>query len=254
MCCEHVFVKRIEREAARRLRAERGLAINRIAQLIGVSKSSVSLWVRDIELTQSQQAALRAANPRFNQQRNGSARIRADASTRRRLAQAHGRTMATAGDPLHRSGCMLYWAEGSKQRNRVVFTNSDPEMVELFLRFLRRCYGVEDDQVALTVNVHLGNGLTLHQIENWWLRRLHLPSSCVRLATVNQVSRASKRRGRTLPYGTVRLAVASTFIVQSIYGAIQAYGGFDRPEWLDCGPAQTLRVSPPSTSSEVPVM
>jgi len=149
---------------------------------------------------------------------------------------------------------MLYWAEGTKQRNRVIFTNSDADMVEFFLRFLRHCYGVADDQLALTVNVHLGNALTLDEIECWWLRRLGLPSSCLRLATVNQVSRVSKRKRRTLPYGTVRLAVCSTFIVQSIYGAIQAYAGVDRPEWLDCGPAQTPRASPPSTSSAVPVM
>jgi len=250
-----VFVKRTERDAARRLRAEQGLPIKQIAALVGVSSSSVSLWVRGIELTDGQQAALRAANPRFNQQRSGAARVRANASTRRRRAQAHGQAMAAHGDPLHRSGCMLYWAEGSKQRNRVTFTNSDAEMVDFFLRFLRRCYGVSNDQLALTVNVHLGNALTLEEIECWWLHRLGLPSSCLRLATVNQVSRASKRKRRTLPYGTVRLAVSNTFIVQSIYGAIQAYAEIDRPEWLDCGPApQTLRDSPPSTSSEVPVM
>ena len=47
-------------------------------------------------------------------------------------------------------------------------------------------------------------------------------------------SSASKRlKGHILPYGTARLALHSTFIVQSIYGAIQEYAGIDRPEWLD---------------------
>ena len=30
-----------------------------------------------------------------------------------------------------------------------------------------------------------------------------------------------------------RIRVNSTFVVQSIYGAIQEYAGIDRPEWLD---------------------
>jgi hypothetical protein len=30
--------------------------------------------------------------------------------------------------------------------------------------------------------------------------------------------------------------VYSTAIVQHIYGAIQEYGGFDEPRWLDCAP------------------
>jgi hypothetical protein len=29
------------------------------------------------------------------------------------------------------------------------------------------------------------------------------------------------------------LAVGSQQIVQTIYGSIQEYGGFERPEWLD---------------------
>jgi hypothetical protein len=32
--------------------------------------------------------------------------------------------------------------------------------------------------------------------------------------------------------GTARLILHSTFVVQSIYGAIQEYGGFDEPAWL----------------------
>jgi hypothetical protein len=53
-------------------------------------------------------------------------------------------------------------------------------------------------------------------------------------STVNVSSKYSKktRIGR-LPYGTAALVVHSTRIVQTIYGSIQEYGGFDRPEWLD---------------------
>jgi hypothetical protein len=49
---------------------------------------------------------------------------------------------------------------------------------------------------------------------------------------VNRASRASLRKRPPLVYGTARLAVGSTFVVQSIYGAIQAYANFERPAWL----------------------
>jgi hypothetical protein len=127
---------------------------------------------------------------------------------------------------------MLFWAEGSKSPNHVTFANTDPEMVALFLEFLRRCYGVTDEQVSVRVNCFLNNGLGLAQIEQWWLDRLGLPSECLRKARVNpeRPDRGGKARH---PYGTVRVVVHSTFIVQSIFGAIQAYGGFDRPSWLE---------------------
>ena len=128
---------------------------------------------------------------------------------------------------------MLYWAEGARSRNQVVFTNSDPDMLTVFRQFLVRCYDVPDERIALRVNVHLGNGLTLEEIETWWLERLGLPRTCLRSSVVNKVSSASQRKRRTLLHGTAQIVVSSTFVVQSIHGAIQAYAGIERPEWLD---------------------
>jgi transcriptional regulator with XRE-family HTH domain len=229
-----VFVKAEDRLEARRLRREDGLPLNTIAARLGVSKSSVSRWVKDIALTSEQHAALRAKNPIYNAQLRGRAGRSRSARLERQRAQLHGRELARLGDPLHAHGCMLYWAEGTKNCNSVLFTNSDADMLELFLRFLRRCYDVPDDRVALSVNCFAPDARTTRDIVNWWLRRLGLPAGCARAATVNRPSRASSaRRGHVLPHGTARLAVHSTFIVQSIYGAIQEYAGVSRPEWLE---------------------
>lgn len=227
-----MFVKVVERERARRLRREQGLPIKVIAAAVGVSSSSVSRWVSDVELTPAQAAALRDANPIYNRQRSGTARSSANARARRLAAQREGMKMAHAGDPLHQIGCMLYWAEGARSRNQLAFTNSDAEMVDLFVHFLRRCYGVPSERIALTVNVHLGNGLALSEIEAWWLERLGLPPCSLRRSVVNRPSRSSQRKRRTLPYGTARVRVSSTALAQSVFGAIQAYAALQRPDWL----------------------
>jgi transcriptional regulator with XRE-family HTH domain len=223
-----------QRAAARVLRREHGLPLGAIAIRLGVAKSSVSRWTRDIELTSEQHAALRALNPLYNPQLRGQQGRRASAMAARSNAQRHGRELARRGDTLHLQGCMLYWAEGAKSRNTVIFTNSDAAMMRLFLLFLRECYGVPDERVGLSVNCYETNGLRSPEIVEWWLRTLGLPGSCARTPTVNRPSAASKRRrGNVLPYGTARLVAHSTFVVQSIYGAIQEYGGFQRRAWLD---------------------
>jgi len=227
------MTKVVERELARQLRREEGESINVIAARLGVAVSSVSRWVRDIELAPEQQAALERRNPRFGHQR-ASQESQRRAARRRRLAwQEEGRAMARLGDPLHRAGCMLHWAEGSKKRCAVCFSNSDVAMMQLFARFLRECFAVADDRLTFSVNCFLGNGLTLAAIEDHWLEALALPRSCLRKATVNRPSAASRRKGRVLLYGTGRLTLHSTQIAQHIYGAIQEYAGFERPEWLD---------------------
>jgi transposase-like protein len=232
--CEHAFVKREARDRARRLRRDEGLAIGAIAVRLGVAKSSVSRWVRDIELRPDQHAALRAGNPIYNAQLRGHGRRSETARAARLAAQEHGRELARAGHPLHLQGCMLYWAEGSKGRNAVVFVNSDVDMMALFVCFLGQCYEIPVEAFALSVNCHVNGDRSAAEITDWWLSRLGLPPSCARAPTVNRPSSASRRRrGHVLPYGTARLAVHSTFVVQSIFGAIQEYAGFDRPDWVD---------------------
>jgi transcriptional regulator with XRE-family HTH domain len=178
--CEHMFVKPALRAAARALRREEGLPLSAIAARLGVAKSSVSIWTRDIELSPEQHAALRALNPIYDNQLRGQEGRRASALAARSEAQRHGRELARRADPLHVKGCMLYWAEGTKRRNTAIFVNSDLNMVRLFLRFLRECYGVVDDRVALSVNCYETNGMTAGEITAWWLSALGLPDSCAR--------------------------------------------------------------------------
>jgi hypothetical protein len=200
---------------------------------LGVAVSSVSLWTRDIELTETQHQRLREANPIYNRQLRGQGGRSASARAARLAAQDHGRAMAREANPEHLAGCMLHWAEGSNARNSVVFTNSDPDMHGAYLRFLRGPCEEADERICLSINCHLNNGLSVAEIEAWWLGQLGLPASALRAATVNTPSRASRWGRNVLTYGTARLCVHSTFLIQSIYGAIQEYGGFDRPEWLD---------------------
>jgi hypothetical protein len=71
------------------------------------------------------------------------------------------------------------------------------------------------------------------EIERYWLAAVGLPASALRRSAVNRYSKYSlKKRTNRLPYGTARLVVHSTQILQTIYGSIQEIGGFVRPEWL----------------------
>lgn len=222
-------MKTEERLEARRLRYEGGLSMKEIAGTLGVSLSSVSLWVRDIEIEAVQHASMRSRAAR----RRGQSRA-AWARARRQAAQEAGRQQARRMDPLHVAGCMLFWAEGAKERNAVVFTNSDPAMVRFFARFLRECFAVPDSRIKVACNLFADHVERKREIEDFWLGAAGLPRSQLRRSTVNVYSRHSKKKRRNrLPYGTCRLAVHDTAVVQSIYGAIQEYAGFERPEWLD---------------------
>jgi transcriptional regulator with XRE-family HTH domain len=225
-------MKTRERVEARRLR-RLGWSVREIERHLGVSRSSASLWVRDIQLTEEQIAELHRRSATSPGQLAGAAANAALGRARRTGYQREGRARARTLDQLHLAGCMLYWAEGDKGRQAVRMANSDPELLRLFLRFLRRCYGAETDRISVTCNLFADHIDRQHEIEDFWLRTLELPRSCLRKSVVNVYSKYSqKKRKNRLPYGTCKVVYGDTRVVQSIYGAIQEYAGFDRPEWL----------------------
>lgn len=136
---------------------------------------------------------------------------------------------------MHLAGCMLYWAEGSKGRNSVVLTNSDPHLLRFFRQFLRKSLGVVDGDLSIRLNVYLGNGLALAAIEDYWLGLLELPRTALRKDSINHFPTSSSgRKTNALPYGVCTIRVSrSTRLVQHIYGAIQEYAGFEESRWLD---------------------
>jgi len=50
---------------------------------------------------------------------------------------------------LQIAGIMLYWAEGTFRGNTVDFVNSNPTMVKIFLKFLRKICGVDKKRLRL---------------------------------------------------------------------------------------------------------
>jgi hypothetical protein len=221
---------------ARELRLS-GTPYKRIATGLGISPATAFDWTRDIELTPQQVERNRRGpggpqNPEA--QRKRTAAWVALCRARRAEFQEAGRRRAREGDLLHQAGCMLYWAEGSKGRNCAKFANSDPPMALLFRRFLTDALGVDRAEIRLTINAYTNNGLSIDEIERFWLDILDLPRSCTRKHTVNHMPTSSSGRAKTrLRYGVCSLIVDRTWVVQHIYGAIQEYGGFDEPRWLD---------------------
>jgi hypothetical protein len=126
------------RAKARELRLQ-GWTYDQIEAELGCSRSSVSLWVRDLprpepRYTPEEQRAL---------MREGLARRRATEREKReetKVAALREISELTDRD-LFMAGIALYWAEGSKskpydRRERAIFVNSDPGVIKTYLAWL----------------------------------------------------------------------------------------------------------------------
>jgi predicted transcriptional regulator len=144
--------KLAEREQARRLRAT-GLPLADIATRLGVSKSSVSLWVRDVAFV---------PRPRVDRGRRrapNALQRRKQAEIDRLLAEGRERVGRLSEREFLVAGVALYAGEGTKADGAVRFSNSDPRMIVFFCAWLRRFF--EIDESRLRVRLYLHEGLDL---------------------------------------------------------------------------------------------
>lgn len=207
---------------ARKLRII-GISIKKIAKILNCGTGTVSTWVEDISLTPEQ---ITQNTRRLNSLSYSNARraIRAG-------FQNIGKERVTTEDPLYLAGCMLYWGEGSKSKNTVVFTNSNLAMMIVFKNFLQAYFEVKGDQYLLKINCYTDLH-SFEEIKNYWLSSLCLKESNLRKCQINNAPKSSKQKRNKLEWGTATLTVSRTEIVQEIFGAIQEYGKFTESKWL----------------------
>ena len=83
------------------------------------------------------------------------------------------RNLSQKDKELKIAGIMLYWGEGAKSGNVVKFTNSDPEMIKLFLKFMRNICGISESR--LKALVHLYTDQDHDFVEKYWSSITKIP-------------------------------------------------------------------------------
>jgi transposase len=157
-----------EQAKARRLRAQNHTLAD-IAKALGVSKSSVSLWVRDVPFTPSLQLrGIRGPHRRPHPAHE--AKLRQIEELNR---EGRERIGTLSDEAFFIAGLALYAGEGSKTDGEVRFTNSDGEMVRFFCVWFRRFFCV--DEQRLRGRIYLHQGLDINAADAFWSQLTKIP-------------------------------------------------------------------------------
>lgn len=187
------------RARARELRRQ-GMTYNEIQAALGCSKSSVSLWVRDLprpepKCTPEEQRA------RMNA---GLARLRADQDRERQATkQAAAAEIGELSDrELLIAGVALYWAEGAKdkpyRRTEVLqFINSDPNVIRVYMRWLA-LLGVSLDRLTLRVSIH--ESADVEAAEKYWADAVGVDRAAFSKATLKKHNPRTVRKNTADAY------------------------------------------------------
>ena len=187
------------------------------------AKSSISHWVCDIPLTAKQIKRLKS-----NQDRGRAKAAQHPNSPKQKWARIRNGiindSMREVPSSLSRLelkilGTALYWAEGYNAiRNCIMFSNSDPTIIKIMMRFLKEVCEVPHRKIKGRVNIH--PHLNVRKAERFWVRVTGISRKNFNKPLLS-TSRASKQKKDALPLGTFNIIVCGVAIASKIKGWIK---------------------------------
>ena len=209
-----------EKNLAINLRKQ-GWSMNEIRNKIGVSKSSISLWVRNIQLTADQKKGLSQKGlTKESIEKRRATRISNENARRQIIVDAAKKEIEDLSEQeLKFIGIALYWAEGGKtNRGSVQLSNGDPRIIRLMIKFFKKICKVPDEKFRAHIHIH--PHLDIKKAENYWSSVSGIPLNQF-YKTYSKPNKASQNKKGSLPFGTFDIYVHNTELFLKIKGWIE---------------------------------
>ena len=210
----------IGKEKARALR-KKGRSINQIVAEAGLSKASVSVWVRDIVLTKSQKTKITERGRSIESIEKRRLSRFANEDKKRRLVMDSAKTdiPSISIHELKIIGAMIYLGEGGKtQHGKVCVANSDPLVIKMMMKFFREVCQVPEKKFF--GHIHTFDNADIEKTEKFWAQVTKIPRNQFYKTYIKQ-SVASLHKRKPLPYGTCDVGVCDTRLFLTIMGWIE---------------------------------
>lgn len=195
---------------ARKLR-RRGISVKRIAEYLEVSKSTASIWVRDIILNIDQLEALKQAAIKGSERgRLKSALLQKEKRLKLILSSKREGT-----EKLSRlterefliAGIALYWGEGSRKSRELEFCNSDPKMIKFLIEWLRINFHVEANELKCCIGINELHRKREDRVKQFWSEITGIPLSQFLKTSFKKAKNKKVYENFNDHYGTLSVSV-----------------------------------------------
>ena len=217
-------MKLLEKEKAQGLRLN-GLSLKQISQTLNVSKGSVSAWVRDIavpeEVLFNIDERLRLGREKSRKTRlSNIAKINAELNVK-----CKKEILPLSSRDLWIAGIMLYAGEGYKSASvsgqRVEITNSNPNILRIFINFLTQICFVPKEKIKIRLMLY--EDIDPQEAKRFWSDELGINSNQFCKPFVKKsYKNVPYRHLRRSQYGTAHVNLYDVKVYKKIIGWIKA--------------------------------
>lgn len=182
---------------------KQGYSYNMISEKLGLAKSTLSDWLREIPYEPNKEVLkriklgpIKSARIRHNQKVTTIKKIKKKA--KKELGKLTKRD-------LWLLGIGLYLGDGTKTQESVQVINSNPEIIKLAIKWFREICGLETKNFTIAIHTYPDN--EIENTINYWSKITDIPKSQFEKTQIDRRPNKSKKKKRKLPYGTAKLTV-----------------------------------------------
>ena len=206
-----------KREMARKLRMS-GYSYHFIEKKLKVPRSTLCYWIRDINYQPNQESKndLIAAHNRGKRTKR--------LNKIKKLKQIENNSMAEMRsiDDINSFkfgfGLGLYWGEGKKYGYNVSMTNSNPNLLKFFIKWLSSYFEIGKNSIR--IQLHLYPDIDKEKAADYWSKKLLIPKKNFYKPNIDSREKKLIKKGK-LPYGTAHIYLLDSKVkTQDVYWKI----------------------------------
>ena len=208
-----------DRERAIALRKERQMSYSQIRKVLKVSKSTLSIWLKDYPLSKERIKELQKSEAAIEKTRNTKKKKK-----ERRLKEIYN-IQKKIIFPIKRQsffllGLGLYWGEGAKYRtDSLSMSNTDPSIINFFISWLNK--GLNISREKMKVQLHLYNNMEIDKEMRYWSNTLNIPLSQFARPYIKKTSSQRINHKGSFGHGTCNLRISDVSLAEKIFMSIK---------------------------------
>ncbi len=176
-----------------------GKTYSEILKEVPVAKSTLSLWSKDVGLSKAQKQ--RITKKRLEAGKRGGAKRRQMRieKTKEIFEKAKKDIGRISKRDLWLTGVMLHWAGGAKEREGntgvgIDFGNSDYRMIQVFLKWLEECLGVDRKRIHFRLYIHENSRKDIDKVLQFWSDKTGFPKRHIKSVYFKKHNPKTKRK------------------------------------------------------------
>ncbi|MDD5145501.1 MAG: helix-turn-helix domain containing protein [Candidatus Pacebacteria bacterium] len=209
-----------DREKALSLR-KKGMSYSQIKQILNLSKSTLSLWLKDYPLSKQRIRELRDWNEQRIERYRETMRRKHETRLKQYYNEQKTKLLPLTKREFILAGLFLYWGEGAKNQTSLSISNTDPSIIKFFVAWLTKSMKVPKER--LQIQLQLYNDMNIKEEVNYWSEILEIPFSQFTKPYIKKTSKNRINHKGGFGHGTCNMRFGNSRLAERVIMSLKVF-------------------------------